>query len=58
MFTSILFLYLSFLVSFKDTKIRIILLEVNLIAVVLKTNQASKQTHLMTPLTDSCNLVL
>lgn len=46
MFINILFLFLSYLVSFKNIKIGIILLGVNFIAVVLRPTikQANKHT--------------
>ena len=46
MFINILFLFLSYLVSFKNIKIGIILLGVNFIAVVLRptSKQANKHT--------------
>ena len=57
MFINILFLFLSYLVSFKNIKIGIILLGVNFIAVVLRPTikQAYKQTYLMIPLADNCS---
>lgn len=57
MFTNILFLYLSYLVKFKDLKIGVILLGVNFIAVVLRPTikQANKQAYLMIPLTYNCS---